>query len=136
MFVARQSQNIESDIARNWSSWNFGQEGFSGSYNELQELLCNATDENPAWVSGFDIYPNQVKEFEFGELYKNYWVAIDNVNAKNGLSAIALKAKNLETAIIEALERKDYFGDGISFNANEAKLVFSKNDIHIFEIDD
>lgn len=35
MFVARQSNHIQEDIARNWSSWNFGQEGFSGSMNEL-----------------------------------------------------------------------------------------------------
>lgn len=133
-YVARQSENIQSDIKRNWSSWNFGQEGFNGTYDELQELLSKATDENPVWISGFDIYPDQIKDFEFGELYSNYWVAIDNINAAGGLSAISLDAENLENAITEANTRTDYFGDGISFDATEAKLVYSNNDIHIFEI--
>jgi hypothetical protein len=69
-------------------------------------------------------------------LYANYWVAIDNVNAKYGLSAIELKSESLENAINEANSRTDYFGDGISFDASEAKLVYSNEDIHIFEIED
>ena len=133
-YVARQSENIQSDIKRNWSSWNFGQEGFKGTYDELQDYLSKATDENPVYISGFDIYPDQIKGFEFGELYEKYWVAIDNVNAKNGLSAISLNAENLENAIIEANKRTDYFGDGISFDATDAELVYSNNDIHIFGI--
>ncbi len=134
-YVARQSENIESDIKRNWSSWNFGAEGFKGTYDELLTYLSKATEENPIWISGFDIYPDQVNDFQFGELYENYWVAIDNINAKNGLSAISLKAENLESAISEANNRSDYFGDGISFDASKAKLVYSNNDnIHIFEI--
>ena len=133
-YVARKSNHIQEDIVRNWSSWNFGEEGFKGSESELAEYLESATDCKPCFISGFEIYPDQKKEFSFGELYENYWVAIDNVNAKNGLSAIALKSENLENAIVEANKRTDYFGDGISFDASEAKLVYSNNDIHIFEI--
>jgi hypothetical protein len=136
MFVSRKSNHIQEDIKRNWSSWNFGQEGFIGTYNELQDLLRSATDSKSVWISGFDIYAEQVSEFNFGELYANYWVAIDNVNAKYGLSAIELKSESLENAINEANSRTDYFGDGISFDASEAKLVYSNEDIHIFEIED
>lgn len=136
MYVARKSNHIQEDIKRNWSSWNFGQEGFNGTFSELKEYLNTATDSKSVWISGFDIYAEQVSEFSFGELYSNYWVAIDNVNAKDGLSAIELKSESLENAINEANTRTDYFGDGISFDASEATLVYSNEDIHIFEIED
>ena len=134
MFVARKSNHIEADIKRNWSSWNFGQEGFEGTEDELNEYLAKSTDNSPVWISGFDIYPDQIKEFSFGELYENYWVAIDNVNARGGLSCIQLDVENLEDAIKEAENRIDYFGDGDCFDATEAKLVYSNDDTHIFEI--
>lgn len=111
MYVARKSDNIQSDITRNWSSWSFGQEGFEGTKEELNELLDSITDENPAFISGFEIYPDFKKEFKFGELYANYWVAIDSVNAACGLSCIDLNATTLEESIIEAETRNDYFGD-------------------------
>lgn len=132
-FIARKSDHIKDDIKRNWSSWNFGEEGFKGTYKELEDYLNTSTDTNPVWVSGFDIYPDDIKNFEFGELYDNYWVAIDNVNASGGLSGILLKSNNLNDAIIEANKRTDYFGDGVVFNSDDWKLVYSKEDIHIFE---
>jgi hypothetical protein len=135
MYVARKSNYIQEDIKRNWSSWNFGEDGFEGSYAELNEYLASTTDENPIWISGFEIYPNQVKSFKFGELRNNYWVAIDRINAKNGLSAISLKAASLKDAINEAQCRSDYFGNGISFDASIAILKYSNKDIHIFEIE-
>ncbi len=135
-YVARMSDNIQSDIERGWSSWNFGQEGFEGTQEELNELLNTITDENPVLISGFEIWPHDKNSFEFGELYTNYWVAIDRVNARGGLSCIDLEAETLEDAIKEAESRTDYWGEGQSFDANEAKLVYSNNDIHIFEIED
>lgn len=134
MFVARKSNHIEEDIKRNWSSWNFGEAGFEGTRNELNDYLNSATDENPVFISGFDIYPDNVKEFTFGELYNNYFVAIDNINTPNGLSCIELEANTIEGAITEASERSDYWGDGQSFDARQAKLVYSNDDIHVFEI--
>ena len=136
MYVARKSNHIQEDIKRNWSSWNFGQEGFNGTEDELSEYLAKATEERPVWISGFDIYPDQIKEYTFGELYPNYWVAIDYVNATNGLSCICLDAETEEEAIKEAERRNDYFGDGYSFDATTAKLVYSNNDIHVFEVED
>lgn len=133
MFVARKSDHIAEDIKRNWSSWNFGQEGFEGTREELDAFLASATDSRPVFVSGFEIYPDDVKSFQFGELHTGYWVAIDNVNAKDGLSCLYLDADTLEEAIAESAT-KQYNGDGQCFDAREAKLVYSNNDIHIFEI--
>lgn len=133
-YVARKSDHIYDDIKRNWSSWNFGQDGFTGTYQKLQNYLKSSTDEKPIHISGFDIYPDDIKEYKFGELYTNYWVAIDDINAKDGLSGISLNATNLKDAIKEATIRTDYFGDGIVFDASRSKLVYSKNDIHIFEL--
>lgn len=134
MFIARQSDHIEADIKRNWSSWNFGEEGFEGTREELDEELEKVSDENSFLVSGFEVWPHNKDEFEFGELYENYWVAIDRINAREGLSGIELDAETLEDAIEEANSRTDYWGDGQSFNAQEAKLVYSNDDIHIFEV--
>jgi hypothetical protein len=134
MFIARKSDHIQEDMKRNWSSWNFGQDGFKGTRAELDEYLATATDRSAVFISGFEIYADFVKQYEFGELYTNYWVAIDRVNAYKGLSGIELKAEALQEAITEATSRDDYWGDGISFDAREAKLVHSDDDIHIFEL--
>jgi len=134
MFIARQSDHIQKDIERNWSSWNFGEDGFEGTRQELDEVIENVSDTEALFISGFEIYANDIDGYEFGELYENYWVAIDRVNAPEGISGIELDAENLEDAVIEAMNRSDYFGDGISFDAQEAKLVKSIDDIHIFEV--
>ena len=132
-FVARQSEDIQDDIKRNWSSWNFGLGGFNGTYEELQEYLATITDENCITISHLDIYTHNIKSFEFGELYENYWVVIDRMNARDGLSAISLDSDNLQDAIEEA-KTGAYFGDGIGFDAKDYKLVASiANNIHIFQ---
>ena len=133
MFVARQSSNIQSDIARNWSSWNFGQDGFNGTYDELQDYLSSCDDDFPVCISGLELYPRDIKRHQFGELYENYWVVIDNENARGGLSCINLDADTLEQAILES-SSISYCCDGDYFNANDAVLVYSENDIHIFQI--
>ena len=134
MFIARKSDHIQEDIKRNWSSWSFGQEGFNGTRAELDKYLMSATDSHAVFISGFEIYKDFVKQYEFGELYENYWVAIDRVNARNGLSCVELIAETLGEAIKEATSRDDYWGEGRSFDAREAKLVHSDGDIHIFEL--
>ena len=136
MFVARKSEHIQDDIKRNWSSWNFGQEGFEGTREELNKLLETITDEDSVWISGFEIWAHDKDSFDFGELYNNYWVAIDRINANEGLSCIDLEAESLEAAIKEAESRTDYWGEGESFDASGAKLVYSNDEIHVFEIED
>jgi hypothetical protein len=134
MFIARKSNHIEADMQRNWSSWNFGQDGFKGTREELDAYLATCTDSRACFISGFEIYADAVKGFEFGELYEGYWVAIDRVNAPYGISGIELSAETLQEAIAEAIERTDYFGAGVCFDARNAKLVHSDDDIHIFEL--
>jgi hypothetical protein len=136
MFIARKSNHIEQDIKRNWSSWNFGEGGFKGTREDLDAYLAECTMNSCVFISGFEIYADAVKGFEFGELYPGYWVAIDRVNAPIGLSAIALDADNLQEAITEATERSDYFGQGLCFDARKAKLMHSDDDIHVFWIEE
>lgn len=135
MFIARKSNHIQEDIKRNWSSWNFGQDGFKGTREDLDNYLSECTDSSAVFISCFEIYADAVKGFEFGELYPGYWVAIDRVNAPVGLSAVELNADNLQDAIKEATDRNDYFGQGVCFDARKATLVHSDDDIHIFQID-
>jgi hypothetical protein len=135
-FIARQSKHIQSDIQRNWSSWNFGQDGFIGTREELDEFLELATDDLPVCVSMFEIYKCDIKKYKFGELYENYWVVIDNENASEGLSGILLNALDLDSAIIEANRRLDYFGEGIGFCATTAELVYTNGEINVFKLED
>jgi hypothetical protein len=136
MFVARKSQHIEDDLKRNWSSWNFGKNGFVGTRDELNAYLATCTDSHAVFVSGFEIYADAIKDFKFGELHPGYWVAIDT--RREGLSCVELKANDLvdcDTAIEEALTRTDYWGDGIAFDARYATHIHRENDIHIFWIE-
>jgi hypothetical protein len=135
MFVARQSDHIQEDIKRNWSSWNFGLGGFEGTKEQFEEYLASATDSKPCHVSGFDIYKDDLKNFEFGELYENYHVAIDCVSGgRKGLSCVYLKAETLDEAIKEAETRTDYWGEGKKFDASVSKLVYTNGFIHVFEV--
>lgn len=136
MYVARTATHIQDDIKRNWSSWNFGQGGFEGTREELDAELEKITDEKPFFISGFEIFTDNLKDCKFGELYENYWVLIDEMNTPSGLSCIELDSENEEDVIKEALSRKDYFGEGDSFDAREATLIHSENDIHVFFIED
>ena len=136
MFIARYSENIQEDIKRNWSSWNFGQLGFEGTEVELKEAMQSAIENETSFdISGFELWADDIRNADVRELYAGYWVLVDNVNSPEGLSCLDLNATNLEYAISEA-KTLNYTGDGQSFDANDAKLVYSENEIHIFEIED
>ena len=132
-FVARKSSHIKEDIKRNWSSWNFGGDGFEGTEEELNEAIEEALEnDEPFTISGFDLWGRDLKNADIRELYENYWVCVDNVNAKGGLSCIELEAETIEEAIEES-SKTIYCGDGNCFDANDFTLVYSNNDIHIFQ---
>lgn len=133
MFIARKSDHIQEDIKRNWSSWNFGQDGFKGTREDLDEYLATATEEETVCISGFEMTTLDLKRTEFGELSENYWVVIDQ-RFMNSIAGTELKAETIEEAIQEISNWVDYTGDGIAFDARKAKLVYSDDDIHIFEI--
>ncbi len=136
-YVARKSDNIQSDIERGWSSWNFGQEGLSATEEQIDTWKEEAIEnDQPFCISGFELWGDDITNADIRELYDGYWVLVDNVNAANGISGIELDAESIEEAIEEANNRTDYFGEGVCFDAQDAKLVYSNDDIHIFEIED
>ena len=136
MYVARQSNHIQEDIKRNWSSRNFGMEGINTTQEQLNTFLESVTEDSILHISGFEFYGNAILKADIRELYAGYFVLVDNENARVGLSAIELNADSLESAITEANTRFDYCGDGVCFDAQSAKLVYSNGEIHVFEIED
>jgi hypothetical protein len=96
-FIARKSSHIQEDIKRNWSSWNFGEGGFEGTYSELQNKIKEALEsESSLFISGFELWDNDIKKADIRELYTNYWVLVDNTNGYgNGIFGTELKAESL-----------------------------------------
>jgi hypothetical protein len=135
MYIARQSQHIHDDIIRNWSSWNFGQDGFNGTYDDLKEAMKGALENDDSFfISGFDLYGLDIVKADIRELHENYWVLVDTVNGGGGSVGIfgtPLKANSLKEAIKESKE-VDYSGEGYRFDARLAELVYSLGEIHIF----
>lgn len=135
MYIARRSDHIEEDLERGWSSWSFGDEGFSGTEEELKEEMDRAYEEGePFYISGFDLWEEDIRNADIRELYEGYWVLVDNVNAKGGLSFIELDSEDEEGAIQEALSRRDYNGDGVPYSPDEIEMVFSDTETHVFRV--
>ena len=134
MYVIRQSNHIREDLKRQWSSWNFGLEGFHGTYDELMSAFEN-TEDYPFCISGFEYY-EKPRNVQFGELYANYWVVIDE-NYTNRLACNIMDADTLEQAI-EAVENGSVHpgGDGDKVDTSDAILVWSKDDYHVLYIED
>lgn len=143
MKYIRVSEHIDADLNRGWSSWNFGLEGFSGSKDDLLTEIRSIADRGGEfWLSGFNIWIDEstkisdsfgvvfVDDYEIRELYRNYWVAVDRVNAVNGLSAHEIH-EVLQTVdeIINEVKNNpakyDGTGDGESFCAENAKVLHS-----------
>ena len=137
MFIVRKSNHINEDIIRNWSSFNFGLEGITAT-SEQMEVWKNDTIENnesPLYISGFELWADELKSSTILELYTNYWVLVD-LNRGWGLSCNILNSENLNDAIIE-ISNEDFtieLGEGDTICCQNAKVVYSNNDIHILEI--
>lgn len=136
MYVVRQSSHIERDLQRQWSSWNFGLEGFHGSYDELMAAFEEAEESGiPVEISTFEYY-SKPRNVQFGELYENYWVVIDS-NFTNTLACNIVEADTLEAAIELVYTNKvQPGGDGDMVDTSSAKVVWSMGDIHILYIED
>lgn len=155
MKYIRVSEHIEEDMERGWSSWNFGLEGFSGSKDDLLiEIQSIAEHGGEFWLSGFNIWIDEstkmddsfgvvfVDDYEIRELYENYWVAVDRVNAVYGLSAHELpeSLETIEDIISEIKDnpaKYDGTGDGESFSVEDAKVLrsfeFNGKKYHVIE---
>jgi len=140
MYIVRFSDHIQEDIKRNWSSLNFGQEGFEGTEEELEQALESITDESPLWISGIDVY--DASSVTIKELYSNYWVLVDQ-NFTDGLACNILEdAETLEEAIQE-VSASDFdieYGEGECVDCSDAKVVYSfdwnGNQTYILEVED
>lgn len=135
-YIVRISEHIEEDIERNWSSWNYGLEGFEGTEEEFEAYLDECREDGETiFISGFEIFPKDLDSFEFGELYDNYWVAIDYRNGK-GLSCNIIDADSDEQAIKTATA--DNFsvdlGDGDTINCKNAEVIYSEDELHVLKI--
>lgn len=65
-YIARFSNTIQEDIKRNWSSWNFGQDGITCTENELDKLkqLCinDKSECTVFYISGFEFTGSRLGE--------------------------------------------------------------------------
>lgn len=134
MYIVRKSDHIISDLNRNWSSWNFGQDGLSVSLDALEDYIDNMSDDDILSISGFDLTKQECQESSFGELYPGYVVLIDD--NQPGLCANLLNVSSLEEAIM--LVSAEGFNVDLavheSYDCSNAKVVFSNDDIHIIEL--
>lgn len=134
-YIARYSDHIAEDIKRNWSSWNFGQEGFEGAEDELIAAKNQAIEnERPFYISGFELWGDDIKNADIRELYAGYWVLVDSTNGfGDGIFGTALDAEDLESAIAKA-KTASFSGEGVRFDTADWELVKSiNNEIHIFQ---
>lgn len=118
-FFARFTNNIDADLERNWSSWNYGQEGFSGTREELTDAINECIDNERAfWISGFGLEGRELADAlrndRIRELYAGYWVLVDNREGE-GISTIWLSAGTLDAAIAEA-RNEDLYCDGYTMD--------------------
>lgn len=133
MYIARQASNIQADIKRNWSSWNFGQDGLKCDEETLEmwKQDCIKNDK-PFTISGFELWGEDIERADIRELYDGYWVLVDD-RFTGSIAGTELKSETLESAI-EELKNSDFSGDGVRIDTSEAVLVYSEGDYHIFEI--
>jgi hypothetical protein len=134
MYVARKSENIQADLKRGFSSWNFGQEGLHACAEQIEIWKSECIESGmPFSISGFDFYDeSEIRNADIRELYAGYWVLVDD-RFDGSIAGTALKASNLEEAKMQ-IQTACYFGDGISINIKESTLVYSEGDLHIFAI--
>ena len=140
MYIVRFTDHIQEDITRNWSSLNFGQDGFEGTEEELEVALEDVSDESPMFISGIEVY--DASNVVIKELYDNYWVVVDN-DFQWGLACNILEdAEILEEAIAE-VSASDFdmeYGEGECVDCSNAKVVYffewKGNQTYILEVED
>jgi len=151
-YYVRYSDYIEEDFKRGWSSWNFGLDGFDGTKDELLNTLYEHKNDNRSFqISGFNIWLDEdtnidyntdtvyVDDYIIKELYDNYFVCVDVINARNGLSAHILpdNLNNLNDILNHIKQYKykyDGTGDGQSFSPDDAKVIYIEDDMNIIEV--
>lgn len=151
-YHVRYSDNIEADLKRGWSSWNFGQLGFKGARSDLIEAIERVKQGGGGEfdISGFSIWVDEnskidkdlgvvyLDDYEFRELDPGYWVAVDNINAAGGVSSHRLPGDlgSVGDAVSYIQKNKaliDGTGSGESFDPTDSRVIYSDGDMHIIE---
>ena len=161
-YYIRWSDYIEEDLKRNWSSWDFGQGGIEGNREYIESLIDKVLngDDEYMLISNFELWEDELdrgvvlvdKESTLnyvdntktyiGELYDDYWVLIDTVNAAGGISGHLLDEDiNSLYGVIKIMNDDgmsimyDGTGDGQVFDGTYAKIIFSDDDgWHLLQI--
>jgi hypothetical protein len=137
MYIVRQSEHINEDITRNWSSFNYGELGFEGTRDELEKAMNEAIELGYSFdISGLELWDDEIKNSDISELYSGYWVLVDNTRGK-GLSCNILESDSLEEAITEVELNGIDLGEGETVDCTNAKVVWSDSEdfVHILEIE-
>lgn len=136
MFIVRKSDHIQEDLERNWSSWNYGLEGLNCSEEQLESWKQEAIDnETPLYISGYELWGDDIANADIRELYENYWVLVDLTRGE-GLSCNILECETLAEAV-SIVTDKDFridLGEGDTVDCSNAKVVWSNDDTYIIEV--
>lgn len=140
-YYVRFSDYINEDLERGWSSWNFGQDGIEATEEVMDRYIEEVKNgDGPIYISGFEIWADDLERCEIKELYPGYWVLVDNVNANGGISGHILPdgLETLEDILNEVKENSTTYcgwgeGDTISSLEN-ATVIYSKENMHIVEV--
>lgn len=139
MYIIRFSNHINEDMQRNWSSWNYGQEGLNCTEEKLEAIKENAIANNePIFISGFELWGDEIANSDIRELYPNYWVLVDTTRGEGLSCSIIPNAETTEQAIAAfsngfrpAMEEGEtvYCGEG-------SQVVFTcpNNEYHIIKV--
>lgn len=134
-YFVRQSNHINDDLKRGWSSWNYGKLGIHATADEIKQMKRDAIENGDSFdISGFELWGDEIKNADMRELYANYWVLVDRSHG-SGIAVNSLKAKNLKDAIAELETHEMDLGDGEWIDADELDVVYSDGNLHILERD-
>lgn len=130
-YAIRKSAHIQQDIQRNWSSWNFGQEGIEATEEQIETWKQEAIENgNPFCISGFELYGDEIANSRIEELYTGYWVLVDTRN-------IGISCNIIDVDFVTAKNDIENicFGSEQMIDCSEWNLIWSSEcgEYHIFE---
>lgn len=122
----------------------------TATYSEMEDLYekckaesrldyCDIEEEILVDISRFNMTASQFcrdwEDDNIRELYDGYWVVVDDSRGY-GLSGEYLEEETLEECDLEKYKSYRGWGDGITFDASSAELIWSSDDgeVHIFEV--
>jgi len=153
-YYGRISNHIESDIARGWSSCNFGEDGVwmteeqleelkaeaqkkveSGDHNEYEDIAIGISYMFPTWEQLNRLFEKDLIRPLYYKGNMGYFVVVDE-EFKDCLAGIDLNTDSLEEAIEKMRAPSMYLGGDTGADnkiyVSQCQLVWSEGDKHIF----